>query len=138
MLTWIFGIGLLVVAAAVVWIWRRTGDVSKTRHVCVLAWDSGHGVEILGATPSTLDATNGDEIVWDVLCNVDGLPVSIDFKDTPLESPNGSPKTETRKHGGGKTVPDKIKEKSPYGTYKYTINVGKAVLDPEIRIRDRA
>lgn len=136
MLTWIFDIGLLVVAAWVVWIWRKTAYVPKTRHVCVLAWDSGQGVEILGATPSTLDATRGDEIFWDVLCNVDGLSVSIDVKDSPLESPNGSPKTTTRKHGGGKTKPDKIKKTSPNRTCKYTITVGNAVLDPEIRIRD--
>src|SRR5450756_3144099 len=67
MLTWIFDIGLLVVVAWVVWIWRKTVYVPKTRNVCVLAWDSGQGVEILGATPSTLDATRGDEIFWDCL-----------------------------------------------------------------------
>jgi hypothetical protein len=146
MTTWIFGVALIVVAGSVFWISRKVAYKPKRHDITVVAHDFGlgHGIEILSVTPPSQGATRRDEIVWHVFCNSEPVPFSILFKDeergpkSPVEGPADNRKAKTKKNDASSTKPDKVNKDCPNGTYGYTVTVGTAVLDPDIRIHDEA
>ncbi len=100
---------------------------------------------VTGVTPSIMRVYRGDEVIWDVICEEDGVEVSVvNFKPTRGFLPSCKPwlgddaqrRAKTRKNGGTR-IGDRVRGTADRCDLEYEIRLNNALaLDPEIQIRE--
>lgn len=116
----------------------------QPRCIAVFVRRIGGQPVVVGVTPSIQMAYRGDEVIWDIICDEDGIEVQIGgftpkaalAAKQPWKKTDADRKTKTKQDGSA-SIGDEVTDDADPGDFEYSITLnGSLALDPEVRIRE--